>query len=85
MGAPPSAGTVLQLVDDAPHAGWGECLNVQVPWYGDAHPASQVSKDCMCMYRSVLVCCRVENPHALEPVPADGLEHSPTLLLKWVL
>lgn len=44
MGAPPSAGTVLQLVENAPHAAWGECLNVQVPWYGDAHPASQVSR-----------------------------------------
>jgi glutaredoxin len=44
MGAPPSAGTVLQLVENAPHAAWGECLNVQVPWYGDAHPASQVAE-----------------------------------------
>ena len=49
MGAPPSAGTVLQLVENAPHAAWGECLNVQVPWYGDAHPASQVSRNRACV------------------------------------
>mmetsp|Transcript_869 Transcript_869/g.2685 ORF Transcript_869/g.2685 Transcript_869/m.2685 type:complete len:544 (+) Transcript_869:814-2445(+) len=43
MGTPPSASTALQLVADAPHAAWGESLNVQVPWYGEAHPASQVA------------------------------------------
>ncbi len=43
MGAPPSASTALQLVGDAPHAAWGEALNIQVPWYGEAHPASQVN------------------------------------------
>lgn len=42
MGVPPSASTALQLVADAPHAAWGEPLNGQMPWYGEAHPASQV-------------------------------------------
>ncbi len=58
MGAPPSASTALQLVEDAPHAAWGEPLNTQVPWYGDAHPASQAraSKTCSFNSKARLLC-----------------------------